>query len=191
MTSEVWGRWPETRFVEWVMRKYGTAEDRSKIKFLELGAGGGAQMRFLCDEGFDAWGIEATDAGFAACRNLAPHAKMLKGDLTLWDPLSVQFDCVFDICTMQHLDPVEARVALQRIHKWIKPGGAFFSMWASPENAHEGLDTPASYALKPTEMATTFNGFRLIKAGMQAIKVEPDTQSTRSHWILEWQKMGP
>lgn len=68
-----WGRWPDTRFVEWCMRTFGAAGERERetIRFLELGCGAGAQLGFLQNEGFQAYGVDGSRAALnQAKRNL-------------------------------------------------------------------------------------------------------------------------
>src|SRR5207247_2009282 len=69
-TSQNWGKYPGEDVIRFVARNYYAAEDRSKVRFLEVGSGTGANLWFLAREGFSAHGMEGspTAAGLARQR---------------------------------------------------------------------------------------------------------------------------
>lgn len=55
-------KYPFTDVVSFVMGRYGTSENRSRIRVLDLGCGGGSHLAFLAHEGFDYYGIDGNEA---------------------------------------------------------------------------------------------------------------------------------
>lgn len=157
-----WGRWPDTRFVEWAMKTFGKASDRSAVKFLEFGCGGGAQLRFLQSENFRFLGVDSSAGAISQARTLlwdgvaGDERYAVFGDLRTFqpEPGSELFDCVFDVCTLQHFDDEEARKIVERAWSWLKPGGWLFS-----KAAVTGYTRPSAiplYVRTPAQMWGVF-----------------------------------
>lgn len=192
-----WGRWPNTRFVEWCMRRYGRGDwaDRTLTNFLELGCGGGAQLRFLADEGFNAYGIDSSPAAIAATLELVHGGRVaiMEADLlsSLYEEFlreAGSFDCIFDICTLQHMDLDQATFMVAKARKWLMPGGAFFSLHAAAGSSAAGYgDVPEPRLLRQSEIPAMFDGFD-VSIGHEVVTGIGAWE--RRHWIIEGIKNG-
>ena len=103
--------------------------DRDRMRFLspvqpgarvlEVGAGDGSFVARLQSAGYDAHGIEPSEAGVAAAaRTGAPVERATAEDAEV-EPASQ--DAVVLWHALEHLDDPEA--TLQRAHDWLRPGG--------------------------------------------------------------------
>lgn len=188
--SRSWGRWPSIRFVEFVKRNYPEPSREAPPKFIELGSGGGAQLRFLRDEGYLGMGIEASMA--AAQRAMSDFGLMtLVGDIRQLTELVREYDvdppdCIFDVCTLQHLGYDEARGVLLEAQTLLAPGGRIFTMQAAEGTwaADDGIPTPR--LISAPQLAAMFNGGDL---QMRREAVDTLGGPSRSHLIAEWQKV--
>lgn len=188
--ERAWGRWPNTRFVEWAMRRFGGAELHSQVHFVELGSGAGAQLRFLRDEGFHVLGIEGSAAAIAQARGLLigdAYWVLKHADLADYDGVAPEsVECVYDVCTLQHLSPMIVGKVIERAKGWIKPGGYLFSMYAA-----DCVEPAISPGVPVPHFATLRDIFRMF-GEPPAIRVASETimadGKERKHWIVEWQK---
>lgn len=194
--SRRWGRWPSTRFVEWFMRKFGNVPDRGKVDVLEIGCGVGAQIRFLHEEGFHAIGIDQSER--AALKVTEFGAAALIGDIRNLSEFLAEydlgpFDCIVDVCTLQHMGSEAAQVIAQARHA-LKPGGYIFSMFAAPsdEGAFTFGDVPSPRILEPEEVHDVFKGFDVSYGMESVIQIAPAgftrLMPERKHWIIEGRK---
>lgn len=176
--SKNWGRWPSTRFVEWVMRNYTVSDIDEPPRFLELGCGWGAQLKFLTEEGFQAFGMDASMFAIEHCK--ARGFQVVYGELPGWDARGVtssppplgpmlldrplwrgRFDCVFDVCTLQHLSLSEAAAVTAKARDWLKPDGKFFCMHAADgTTVLPRADIPPPRLLTFPQIATLFEGYK-------------------------------
>ena len=182
-----WGRWPNTRFIEWVTRApFAGTDHRGQVRVLELGCGAGAQLNFLSREGFEAFGVEGTQAGVAASQGHAPDATVWHGDLTDWEPPhGMTFHCVVDICTLQHLTRMNATAVIQKALEWLEPGGYIFSMWSAGGSDAPREGVPAPWPITATEIFDIFSDIP-VRTGMESV-IGLDG-SNRQHWIIEGRK---
>lgn len=190
----VWGQWPVTEMVRWVMKTYGGLKS-SDLNFLDLGCGAGATLRFLWEEGFN---FRAIDGSGMACLRAAEllarigcktsESRLTCGDMSVAVPHFVgEFNAVIDVCSTQCLNPHDFAVTLTHIHGYLVPGGKVFSMTAAnrmDRNLHGGL------YVRPTLIGDLSSAYR--DAGFINIKISEhrniSTEEKRWHYILEAQK---
>lgn len=190
--KHAWARWPDTRFVEFAMRRFGDRR-RSGVRFLELGCGGGAQVAFLAAEGFDVLGIDASDAAVIKARRLLherlPHhgdhnifPRAFKADICTVDFAPHQFDCIFDVCTLQHLPPERASEVLASVWRWIKADGVFWSKWAN-YLSEVPADTPQPNLISAHDIPRLFHeGWRTTVGSEQIWMLDA---RARDHLIIQ------
>ncbi len=194
------GRWPDTRFVEFAMGKFRGQQAR----FLEMGCGGGAQLLFLGSEGFIGVGVDSSRTALdTAVRIIGERSlgMMLPPRLYLHDlgmePLpgmfgdGEEFDCVFDVCTLQHLSEAGAAKAIQWSCSKLKPGGWFFSKWRAPcpypTPDAEGVPAPrmlSYHEIRPMLMPA---GLTDLHWGRESLDLWP-VGRTVAHWIITGRK---
>jgi SAM-dependent methyltransferase len=132
-----WGSVPDHNFQKFVESRWGGLNLRS-ASFLDLGCGAGAQAIWLAERGYH---VTAVDASRAAIERLLERTGRI--DTTM--PISLmtvtadvrdvsfgdaKFDCVFDVCCLQHIEEDAAVAVVQRARQWLKPGGVFWSKQA-------------------------------------------------------------
>lgn len=198
LMTKGWGTWPTIRFVEWAMRIWGKAPDRRGVKFLELGCGAGAQLRFLAAEGFDVYGLDGSKAAISAALDLVVDVRrdgyrhwgkhLMHADLTQltekFVPHGGDWDCIFDICTLQHLEPADAKRVIAQAVGWLRPGGYIFSMWRMGDaTVAEGV--PAPWVLHGDAVPDMFPGLAL-QLGAETVNYADG--SVVSHWLIEGRK---
>src|SRR5580698_5080821 len=82
--SKSWGKYPPEHVIRFVARSFFTAEDRSKVKLLEIGCGPGANVWFMAREGFSVCGIDGSATAIErATKRLATEGLM--ADLRVGD----------------------------------------------------------------------------------------------------------
>jgi SAM-dependent methyltransferase len=128
-----WNRYPFTDVVSFVLGRYGSAPDRSKVSVLDLGCGGGSHLMFLAAEGFDFHGVDGNaesvmranerlrGAGHAADRALVADFLRLPYD-------AGRFDVVIDRGALTCNRGTELPALIAEIYRVMKPGAAIFSM---------------------------------------------------------------
>ena len=185
-SGQAWGRWPNTRLVEAFMREFGDLDrgERSDTDVLELGCGTGAQLRFLCAEGFNAHGVDASASAITTARILAPGAWLHVNDITRPEfSVPSRMDCIIDVCTLQHLNPADAARVLHRCRKeWLVDGGVLISIFAAENTTIEHpAHIPAPYLLRHTEIKHLFSGFSERDVRSEIIVTE---DHELRHWII-------
>lgn len=165
-----WGKWPNEVFVAWFMRTYGAVPRRELVRVLELGSGGGAQLRFLATEGFAGFGVEGSAAAISQSKQLhwdgAVVWKMDLGDFAkLPSPGTGAFkdetyDCIVDVCTLQHLTAGLNAQVVARARKMLKPGGKLFSFYTAEGSDPIYFDgVPRPHLMTQREIPHVFPGF--------------------------------
>jgi len=166
-------KYPTENFVRFVARNYYDAPDRSKISFLDLGCGAGANARYLRAEGFLVFTVDKSPEA---------HADFTF-DLSLpaW-PIPARFDCVLDNNTFCHLEHPPIGMA----HLLLKDGGIFFSVCPTSETWRGHL-VGKGYCRCATndEIRDLFHGFSNVQIGYACY---PQDGHTISSWIVEAEK---
>lgn len=187
--SRPWGQYPNEHIVRAVLRQYGDRAVRSRVVFLDVGAGGGAHTWFLAREGFR---VRAVDISPSAIRRIREQAMQSgfnalvtaqEGCIAHLTFSAVQFDCAIDCCTLQHLGLDEAYLAVGKIWSALRPGGTMVSLMASDEvgdwsGAGPIQPRPASLA----DVGMLFGPFGIVQVGSELQK-RPDGTKV-AHWII-------
>src|SRR5258708_1617485 len=81
-----WGKYPNEHVVAFVMRTFCNETDRGQVNVLDLGFGGGGNLKFLCEQGFAASGIDgsphAVQRTQAFLQQRGLEARLFSGDMT-------------------------------------------------------------------------------------------------------------
>ena len=59
-SAKEWGRYPNEYVVAFAMKSFPQNRDRPEIAVLDLGFGGGGNLKFFCEQGFRAYGIDGS-----------------------------------------------------------------------------------------------------------------------------------
>lgn len=169
----LWGTIPERNFVKFVEETWPSPIS----SFLEVGCGVGAQAIWLVQRGHS---VNAVDVSPAAIQRLyariAENAEegMLNGgaiipevaDITSRQYPQGSFDCVVDICSLQHVSEADAIQVAQRARRWLKPNGWFY-MKQAIEPFDRTLNRVSFIRLGALEtLSKMFVGYPVVKIDM-------------------------
>ena len=134
-----WGanKHPHETLVRFVQRNWRHAPDRSRVRFLDIGCGAGANAQYLAEEGFS---VTALDEQKGAIEEL--ERRLIRGrdpngkpdnrllnlcervvcDACNWEYPERHYDCVIDNLSLCHV----RRPPYLWIYDTLKPGGIFW-----------------------------------------------------------------
>jgi SAM-dependent methyltransferase len=92
-------------------------------RVLDIGCGRGELVAHLHDKGFDATGIDYSEAAVACAKELYPKGdfRLVRSDQPLFEAAS--FDKIFMLGTIEHLYEPEIAKTLAEIKRLLRPGG--------------------------------------------------------------------
>jgi len=104
--SRAWGKYPPEELIRFIARNYYKVPDRKQIKILDVGCGAGAAVWYIAREGFSAYGIDGSDTAIKIAKERFAK-EGLKGSFKVGDIISLDytkeyFNCVVDVCAIQH-----------------------------------------------------------------------------------------
>lgn len=135
---------------------------------LDIGSGSGANARCLRNEGFTVYTLDASEESRADIREDVG---------TFFSRRTIQFNCIYDINTLQHVeDP-----PYEKIYAALKPGGKFFSI-------HTADDTQLDLTGKGfTRTADILSMRRLLGRGFTRFTVHKAVNWRGDTRVTEWQ----
>lgn len=134
-SDQEWGKYPAESLIRFIARNYYKAPNRSEISILELGCGPGANLWYLCREGFRFTGLDFSTVALERAKSrlteefpLAPlEDAFVHGSFTQLPFKDQTFDAVIDNEAVYCVDFNAALIAYQEAHRVLKPGGKMFS----------------------------------------------------------------
>jgi SAM-dependent methyltransferase len=184
-SERVWGIYPKEEVIRWVAHNFYHTEDRSKVKFLDLGCGAGANTWFLDREGFDVTGIDGSPS--AISRSLV-KGKCFVADATNLPFEDNSFDAVIDVACIAHNKLQDAKGIIKEVRRVLKQEGVLLSIMPSSDcyrGPYEGKGT--TIFLNEIEINSLF---------YPEINVLTDWTAygwgnyTIKHWIISGTKVG-
>ena len=125
-----YNRYPYDSIVSMIMRQFAHAEDRRGVRLLDLGCGGGNNLRFIQEQGFDFRAIDGAPESIRLTRDylgLDPDdARIVEGDFRDLPFDDRMFDGVIDRASMGCNIFDDIRRIVGEIHRVLKPGGWYF-----------------------------------------------------------------
>lgn len=121
-------RYPFEGVVAFVLRRFGAA-DRSRVRILDLGCGGGNHLRFLRDEGFDGHGVDGSPAAVALSKEALggdPEGRVRRADLASLPFPDGSFDGVIDRHAIGHNRWRDIASIVSETRRVLRPGGAYY-----------------------------------------------------------------
>lgn len=122
--------YPFDNVVSFVFRNYPRDKPKNKINILEVGCGGGNNMLFLAQEGFNAFGIDGSKRALEIAKNRFSRAGLkanfIHGDFTELPFEEGFFDIVIDRCSIVCVNKIDGKKAIDQIHRVLLPKGKFF-----------------------------------------------------------------
>ena len=131
--SREWGKYPNEHVVAFVMKTFGEAPNRGNVRVLDLGFGGGGNLRFLCEQGFNASGIDgsvhAVQRTAAFLKQWGLQAHLVSGDMTSLSMFSDSiFQLVIDVRSMSNVPGSEVTQVVSEVRRVLAPGGYFLTL---------------------------------------------------------------
>ena len=132
--SNGWGKYPAEHLIQTVMRALRSRNIRHKTEVLEIGCGGGANLTFLVNEGFN---VTAVDGSVSAVKNakklitpLLKSGQRCDIDVLYFEELDYaegQFDLIIDYLALYANKTSVIYPTIDHIYQYLKPGGYFYS----------------------------------------------------------------
>ena len=144
---------------------------------LDLGCGAGVPATlWLAQRGFDVTGVDLSERQLALARELVPDATFLKADMTELDFGPRTFGAVVAFHSIIHVPREEHPALLQKIHRWLEPGGLFLATltltdFDGEDGDWEGWGAPMRWSHYDAET----NEKMLREAGFEVLYAEPRT----------------
>ena len=111
---------------------------RKNIKILEVGSGGGGNIRMISKEGFKTFGVDISDVSVRLLeKSLSKRklkAKISIGDMTKLKFKDNTFDCIIDIFSSCSLNRKESFLFYKELGRVLKIEGKFFSYFPSKKS---------------------------------------------------------
>jgi len=92
---------------------------------LDLGCGCGVPASRLLADRFRVTGVDISDVQIRRARQVVPGAKFIRGDMTEVDFPEESFGAVVCLYAIIHVPVEEQQPLLERIYRWLAPGGLF------------------------------------------------------------------
>jgi cyclopropane fatty-acyl-phospholipid synthase-like methyltransferase len=110
-----------------------------KAAVLDLGCGAGVPAtRWLSDKGFAVTGVDVSARQLDLARNYVPEATFIKADMTEVTFAPGSLDAVVAFHSIIHVPRTEHPALLERVHRWLRPEGAFLATMTLTD--YEGRD---------------------------------------------------
>ena len=95
---------------------------------LDLGCGAGVPVtRWLAGRGFAVTGVDVSARQLELAQRNVPEVTFIKADMTELAFAPETFDAVVAFHSIIHVPRTEHPALLERIHRWLKPGGVFLA----------------------------------------------------------------
>ncbi len=179
-------RYPAEVFVRFVADNYYNNVDRSRIKFLDLGCGGGANSWYLAHEGFHVTALDQSKAALELLKTRFEEERFYRDRIIfLHEEISALmpgfgpghlFDCILDHNTLCHVE----RPPMNTIHEMLKKNGKLFMVAPSPDTWKETL-----WGKGYCRLATEKKLCSMLKM-FSDIKINKASYPHRGHDIKSW-----
>ena len=107
-------------------------------RILVPGGGRSAEPLAMAEAGFDVTVVDLAESAVAAQRARLEHlhvqARVEHANLLIWEP-EQKFDAIYDQAFLCALPPAAWPEYEQRLHRWLKPGGALFILFMQTHTA--------------------------------------------------------
>lgn len=184
-------KYPSEHFVRFVARNYYNVGDRSRVRFLDLACGAGANSQYLAGEGFRVVALDASEKALATL-----HARMARErdeaakiridyvcqDVCDWDYPERAFNCVLDHNSLCHVQ----NPPFLWVWDTLKPGGKFFCVCPAFDTWRGTLEGKGYCRIATAdEMREYLRKFSKVEIGKASY---PDGAHQITSWIIECTK---
>lgn len=202
--GQAWGKYPSEDVVRFVARNFYQVPNRGAVRILEVGCGTGANLCYIANEGFQAYGIDGSGTAIELCRKqMNTAARQWSGELSVADASSLPYgDNVFDAAIDNECiyanSYKDSRSIYREVHRVLKPNGRLFSKMFSTGSAGDGtgvqiaantwLVEEGPLAHKGISRFTSETEIKELIAPLHIISVDrvSRTDNNRTIEIIEW-----
>lgn len=127
--NKKWGEYPSEHLVRFVAQNYYRCKNKKKIRILEVGCGAGANIRYLCEQGFDVYGLDYSRVAIKQAQEMLKKNKINhSASLTCSNISNIPFennffDLIIDIECLYSLTPENKDLAIKEIYRTLKNKG--------------------------------------------------------------------
>ncbi|MEB3286624.1 MAG: class I SAM-dependent methyltransferase [Vampirovibrionales bacterium] len=143
-----WARYPSEEMIRFVVRNFAHLEDRSQVRFLDLGCGIGTACWYLSREGYTAEGIDGSDTAIETAKQwMASEGLPSQFQVSMMQNLPFpeqRFDCVIDNGSSTSTPLPVIRQILEEVQRVMKPQALYYGMFLGSETTISGVTNPKS-----------------------------------------------
>ncbi|MFX0100555.1 MAG: class I SAM-dependent methyltransferase [Candidatus Hodarchaeota archaeon] len=186
-----YNKWPHDLVVSNIMRRFGKKE-RENVKILDLGCGGGNNLIFISEEGFDAYGIDGSPSSIEITKQRLKE-KNLNATVKRANFKEIPFDtnyfnCVIDRASIYCNFWSDIEKIVDEIFRILRVGGIYLGFL--PTNNHPAKEfgemvetntysnfsrgtysnSDIAHFFTKEEIETLFNKFKIKTLGEHSIK---------------------
>jgi len=134
-------RYPFDYVVSFILNNFGNTADRSLIRILDLGCGGGNHTAFLAQEGFDVSAVDGSAKSIEITRQFTAGKcdpkKIIQAEFTHLPFPDGYFSCVVDRHSLGHNETGILNIVIDEIYRVLQPGkGIYLGMVFSANHPH-------------------------------------------------------
>jgi ubiquinone/menaquinone biosynthesis C-methylase UbiE len=191
--SREWGKYPPEELIRFIAKNFYKYQNRKAIRILDLGCGTGACTWYIAREGFSAYGIDGSKTAVEKAKQRFSEEN-LDGEFVVGDFIKIPypdefFDCVIDVCSLQHNKPKFAMMALSEVFRVLKPNGKVFSMLvASGSWLNPYLEEGYVHFYKLYEVKKLFKKFKNVNIE-KSIRTYNNRKNRIIHWVVSGDKV--
>lgn len=177
-------KYPDTELVRFMAKNYYVAEDRSRIKVLEIGCGTGANLWYILREGFSPTGVDGSEFALKqAMKRFEPtYAPLFHlGDIleTLRSIPDESRDVIVDVEAVYANTFSDAKFIYNECHRVLKPGGKMFIKTFADGTEIDALDE--TYV-----RLTKFGEIKPLLSKFSGLSIFKHQRETTKGLIVEW-----
>lgn len=131
-------KYPFEAIVSIVMSQFGGVKNKQKIRVLDYGCGGGNNLWFLVNEGFDVYALDISEEAFSTSKKNLLHFGQKIIDEDRWvlskvgdeiiDLPSNYFDAIIDRATLCQSSGEVTHKIVNEFHRMLNPGGIYIGV---------------------------------------------------------------
>ncbi|MER9519371.1 class I SAM-dependent methyltransferase [Mesorhizobium sp. M0614] len=153
---------------------------RSKASVIDIGCGGGRDLRVLRQQGFNAVGLDAS-AELGAIATEFSGCPVVIADMRVMPFAAASFEAAWAAASLLHVDPEDVPTALEEIRRVLTPSGHFFSSIKQGAGQRREADGRLFTYFSPAEWSAMLeaSGFLIVDGASTAA----DPQTSGNRWF--------
>lgn len=173
-------KYPSEMVVSWVLKNYNVSNKKT-YRVLDIGCGWGNNLKFLIENGFDAYGVEQSTVACEYLKEYYPE-KIIHGSISDLPFESNFFHFLIDRNSIQHNKKKYIRIILRECKRVLKRNGRILSLISKTANNDFSCSK-----FNERELIDLFSDFKNLKVDIQRTTFNNKT-SSNSNFIIEGTK---